>query len=57
MVTQSDIPLWFETLNVIYVIAKYRAKCGKILIRLRFIQYEDIFYNNNDLRTIDVNKT
>ena len=37
---------------------KYCVKVrGKILFRLRFIQYEDIFYNNHDFKTIDVNKT
>ena len=37
---------------------KYRVKVVlKILFRLRFIQYEDIFYNNHDFKTIDVNKT
>ena len=34
---------------------KYRVKVVKILFRLRFIQYEDIFYNNHDFKTIDVN--
>ena len=34
---------------------KYRVLSGKILLRLRFIQYEDIFYNNHDFKTIDVN--
>ena len=36
---------------------KYRFKSGKILFRLRFIQYEDFFYNNDDFKTLDVNKT
>ena len=36
---------------------KYRVKVIKILFRLRFIQYADIFYNNYDFKTKDVNKT
>ena len=35
---------------------KYRVSC-EILFHLRFIHYEDIFYNNHDFKTIDVNKT
>ena len=29
---------------------EYRVKDGKILLRLRFIQYEDVFYKNHDFR-------
>ena len=36
---------------------KYRVKVVKVLFRLRFIQYEDIFYNNHEFKIIDVNKT
>ena len=37
---------------------KYRVKVVKFYSAcMRFIQYEDIFYNNHDFIIIDVNKT